>query len=342
MPGELITEGARIEKPAAVRKGKKAGRLLRGILPWIITAIIFGFIFHRVPFSEVMAAFGLVRFNLFVPLILIIFSLMFITDSLIHHLAFSWLAARTRFFEVVLARGASYILGMLNFFVGQGGIGYWLARTKKVPAGEAASTIVFVMFMDLFAIIVLSSVGVVLMPEVHLRHFFIISSEGHLVRTVFITLAVLLFQIYIWVRKPEARIARWLFFRGPFLVFDRVRFRHFAIVFALKFFVFLFDLLGAWLALKTFEVDIPLAQIITYLPLIYLIGAVPITVLHLGTTQAAWLFFFRDLAPPATLLAFSVLWSFAFIAAHMAVGLACLPRVLGDFGRNPLKDKSGG
>lgn len=341
MPGELITEGIRTERPAAVRKGKKAGRLLRGILPWIITALIFGFIFHRVPFSEVTAAFGLVRFHLFIPLILIIFSAMFITDSLIHHLAFTWLAARTCLFEVVLARGASYILGMLNFFIGQGGIGYWLARTKKVPAGEAASTIVFIMFMDLFAIIVLSSVGVVLMPEVHLSHFFTISSEGNLVRTVFITLTVLLFQIYIWVRKPKARIARWLLFRGPFLVFDRVRFRHFAIASSIKLSAYIFDLLGAWLALKTFGVDVPLAHIITYLPLIYLIGAIPITVLHLGTTQAAWLFFFRDLVLPATLLAFSVLWSFVFIAAHMAVGFACLPRVLGDFGRNPLKDKSG-
>jgi len=283
-----------------------------------------------------MAAFRLVRFHLFIPLILIIFSVMFITDSLIHHLAFTWLAARTRFFEVVLARGATYILGMVNFFIGQGGIGYWLSRTKKVPAGEAASTIVFVIFMDLFAIVVLSSVGVVLMPEVHLSHFFIISSEGHLVRTVFITLTVLLFQIFIWVWKPEAPLARRLFFRGPFLVFDRVQFRHFAIVFAIKFSAFLFDLLGAWLALKTFGVDIPLVHILTYLPLIYLIGSIPITVLHIGTTQAAWLFFFRDLAPPATLLAFSVLWSLAFIAAHMAAGLACLPRVLGDFGRNPL------
>ncbi len=341
MPGELITEGTRTERPIAVRKGRKAGRLLRGILPWVFTVLIFGFIFHRVPLSEVTAAFGLVRFHLFIPLILILFSVMFITDSLIHQLAFNWLAARTRFFEVVLARGASYILGMLNFFIGQGGMGYWLARTKKVPAGEAASTIVFVMFMDLFAIIVLSAVGVFLMPEVHLSHFFTATSEGNLVRTVFITLAVLLFQIYIWVRKPRARVARWLLFRGPFLVFDRVRFRHFAIAFAIKFSAYLFDLLGAWLALKTFGVDVPLAQIITYVPLIYLIGAIPITVLHLGTVQAAWLFFFRDLAPPATLLAFSVLWSFVFIIAHMAVGLACLPRVLGDFGRNPFKDKSG-
>lgn len=331
MPGEFITKEAPIEKPAAVRKSRKVKRLLRGILPWIVTAFIFVFIFRRVPFSEVMAAFRLVRLHLFIPLILIVFPITYISDSLSHHLAFTWLVERTRFFEVLLARGASFILGMLNFFIGLGGIGYWFSRTKKVPAGEAASAIVFVMFMNLFPIIVLSSVGVILMPDFHLSHFFTISSEGHLVRIVFITLMVLLFQIFIWVRKPEAPLARWLFFRGPFLVFDRVKFRHFAIVFGIKFFSFSSVLLGIWLGLKTFGVDLSLLHIITYVPLVLLIGSIPITVFQLGTTQAAWLFFFRDLAPPATLVAFSVLWSFGFIVMRMATGFACLPRALKDF-----------
>ncbi|UCD85720.1 MAG: flippase-like domain-containing protein [Deltaproteobacteria bacterium] len=331
MPDEPITEDNRVEKPEAVKKSGKVSRLLRGILPWVITALIFVFIFRRVPFSEIIAAFGLVKIYLFIPLILIFFPITFISDALSHHLAFTWLAKRTRFFEVLRARGASFILGMLNFFIGIGGIGYWFSRTKKVPAGEATSAIVFVMFMNLLSIIALSSVGVVLMPEVHLSHFFTLGSEGHLVRIVFITLMVLFFQIFIWVRKPEAPLARWLLFRGPFKVFDRVRFHHFAIVFGLKSFSFSSVLFGIWLGLKTFGVDLSLISIITYVPLVLLIGSIPITVFQLGTTQAAWLFFFRDLAPPATLVAFSVLWSFGFLVMRMVVGLACLPRALKDF-----------
>jgi uncharacterized membrane protein YbhN (UPF0104 family) len=117
------------------------------------------------------------------------------------------------------------------------------------------------------------------------------------------------------------------------MVFDRVRPRHFAIMFALKFFIYVFDLLGAWLALKTFGVDVPLVRILTYLPLIYLIGSIPITVLHLGTTQVAWVFFFRDLVAPATMIGFSLLWHFVFVAVYMLAGLACLPRVLEDLNR---------
>jgi uncharacterized membrane protein YbhN (UPF0104 family) len=291
------------------------------------------YIFRQVPVSDVRDAIELVQLRLFLPLVVLVFTVYFAGDALAHHLAFSWLAAPTRFFDVLLARAATYILAMLNFFAGQGGIGYWLVRTRKVSPGEATSSIVFVMFMELYLIFVLSSVGIVLMPEVRLSDFLRGTSEGTLVRLVFITLAVLTLQIVIWVRKPDGKLVRWLLFRGPFMVFDRVRLRHFALIFALKLLVYVFDLLGAWLALEAFGVDVPLVRILTYLPLIYLIGSIPITVLHLGTTQVAWVFFFRDLVPPATMIGFSLLWHFAFVAIYMLVGVACLPRVLEDLDR---------
>jgi uncharacterized membrane protein YbhN (UPF0104 family) len=233
----------------------------------------------------------------------------------------------------LLARAATYILTMVNFFAGQGGIGYWLVRAKGASPGQATSSIVFVIFMETFLIFFLSSVGIILMPHVHLSDFISNSPEGHLVRLVFITLAVLSFQIFIWVRKPNGRLVRWLLFRGPFMAFGKVRLRHFAIIFWLKLGAYIFEILGAWLALESFGVDVPLIHVLTYLPLIYLIGAIPVTVLALGTTQVAWLFFFRDLVPPATLIGFSLLWHFAFVAGYMLTGIACLPRVLDDLKR---------
>jgi len=331
MTEESIIKESRSDELSAAGKSGKMGGLLRNLLPWIVTVLIFVYIFRQVPLPEVMASFKLVRLDLFIPVVFTVFPVFFITDTLTHHLVFTWLAARTRFFEVMFARGATYILSMLNFFAGQGGIGYWLSRTKKVPGGEAASTIVFVMFMELFLIMVLSAMGIILMPEVHLSHFLSAGSEGVLVRTVFITLGVLLFQVYIWSTKPPGRLVHWLLFRGPFQVFDRARFRHFAIIFVIKLFMYIVDIFGAWVGLKTFGVDVPLVHMLTYLPLIYLIGSIPVTVLRLGTTQAAWLFFFSDLMDPATIIAFSVLWSFSFLFLRTAAGLVCLPKALSDF-----------
>ena len=52
--------------------------------------------------------------------------------------------------------------------------------------------------------------------------------------------------------------------------------------------------------------DIPLLQLLTFLPLVFMIGALPVTVAHLGTSQAAWIFFFSDYAAEADLLAYSL------------------------------------
>lgn len=327
-----MSDEARIGAADARRTGA-IGRVARSVLPWIVTVLIFVYIFRQVPISDVRDALRLVRLDLFLPLVVVVFIIYFAADALAHNLAFRWLAASTRFFEVLLARAATYILTMVNFFAGQGGLGYWLVRVKGASPGEATSSIVFVMFMELFLIFFLGSVGIILMPRVHLSQFTTDTPEGTLVRLVFITLAVLAFLIFIWVRKPEGRLVHWLLFRGPFMVFGKVRLRHFAIMFCLKLFVYVFDILGAWLALKSFGVDVPLVRVVTYLPLIYLVGSIPVTVLHLGTTQVAWLFFFRDLVPPAAIVGFSLLWHLAFAAAHMLAGIACLPRVMEDLKR---------
>jgi len=314
-------------------------RIIRNVLPWAVTALILIYVFKQVPLSDVREAFALVRLHIFIPVSLFVFTIFFLADSLTHHLAFNWLAAHTKFLEVLPARGATYLLTQLNFFAGQGGIGYWLSRKKKVPAGEAASTIVFVMFMDFFVIMFLSSIGILLMPEIHPGHFFNITSKGSLVRVVYISLAVILFMVFIWVDKPEGKLVRWLMFRGPFMVFDRLKFSHFAWMFLFKLIRYIVEIIGAWVGLKAFGVNVPLFKVFTYLPLIYLISAIPITVLNLGTSQVAWLFFFEGAASPGVLIAFSFLWHFSFVVAKMTVGVTCLPSVTKDLSSDPSRPR---
>ena len=330
MSGEITSAEGRTGKAAGPRKRPEVGRLLRVILPWVMTFLVFIYVFHQVPFPEVMASFRLVRLSIFVPIVLILFLVFLISDALCNHLVFTWLTARTRFFEVLLASGAARILEVVNVLIGRGGIGYWLSKTKKIPPSEATGAVVFIVYMDVLAIFVVSSIGLVLMPEINLSDFFAATSEGFLVRVVSITLTLLALDVCIWLTKPELWLFRWFRSRGPFVVFDRVRVRHFVIILVIKLIVYPIDFLGAWLALRAFGLEIPLAHIFTYLPLIYLIGSIPITVLGLATTQAAWLYFFADPAPPATIVAFSLLWSVGYIAPSIGTGLACLPRVLRD------------
>src|SRR5581483_6317268 len=68
----------------------------------------------------------------------------------------------------------------------------------------------------------------------------------------------------------------------------------------------------------------------TFLPVIFMAAAIPVTVAHLGTTQAAWLYFFGAYAPAPRLLAFSLAAHLTFTATRALLGLAWLPAAYGD------------
>ena len=58
--------------------------------------------------------------------------------------------------------------------------------------------------------------------------------------------------------------------------------------------------------------------------------AQPVTLAHLGTTQAAWIFFFGQYAPAPRLLAFSLAAHLTFALTRALIGLAFLPAAYGD------------
>ena len=116
--------------------------------------------------------------------------------------------------------------------------------------------------------------------------------------------------------------------------FRAVRFRQGLLVLALKGSVFLLSLFVHKYALTLFGMDIPLLRLLTFLPLVFMIGALPVTVAHLGTSQAAWIFFFKDYAPEADLLAYSLVSHLTFMLANGTIGLLFMPKAYADlFGK---------
>jgi hypothetical protein len=65
---------------------------------------------------------------------------------------------RRRFPLIFLARGATYILGILNYALGQGAFGLHLQRSG-VSAIRAAGTILFLMIVSLGATLLVAGLG---------------------------------------------------------------------------------------------------------------------------------------------------------------------------------------
>jgi len=96
-------------------------------------------------------------------------------------------------------------------------------------------------------------------------------------------------------------------------------------IIALRAPMFVVSLCAHYYAAHAFGIHIPLSQMLIFLPVIFMLAALPITVAHLGTTQAAWVFFFGQYAPVPRLLAFSLAAHLVFASTRAILGLAWLP-----------------
>jgi uncharacterized membrane protein YbhN (UPF0104 family) len=96
----------------------------------------------------------------------------------------------------------------------------------------------------------------------------------------------------------------------------------------------LFLVLTYWGAVRLWGIPVPLAQGVAMVPLVLLIGALPITPVGLGTTQAALVLLFSPYVPStspevraAAVLAFSLIYYFLGIGAQALLGLWCWLRL---------------
>jgi len=80
-----------------------------------------------------------------------------------------------------------------------------------------------------------------------------------------------------------------------------------------------------YLAARAFGLEIPFWPMLAFLPVIFMLAALPITVAHLGTTQVAWIFFFGGYAAEPRLLAFSLAAHLTFVVTRSLLGLLFLP-----------------
>jgi len=94
--------------------------------------------------------------------------------------------------------------------------------------------------------------------------------------------------------------------------------------------MFLVSLVAHYYGAHAFGIDLPFGQLLTFLPVIFMVAALPITVAHLGTTQAAWIFFFGQYAAGPRLLAFSLVAHLTFTLTRALLGLIWLPVAYSD------------
>jgi hypothetical protein len=239
----------------------------------------------------------------------------YLGDSFAIWKTFGWFLTRLSFGDVLLVRGATYLLAAINYNVGQGAIIYFVHRVARVPIMRGVATVLFIMGINVLALLFLATAGLAAAPAV--PHAVVV-----LVLVAYAGLAAYIAAVAL---RP-----RWLAARPMFEVLLNagvgghlrallVRLPHIAALLTLQI-----------VLLWGFGVRVPLVDALAALPVVFLVAVLPISVQGLGTTQATMVYFFARWAPgdhaaqQAAVLAASLVGQAIFLAIQAVLGTACL------------------
>ncbi len=292
---------------------------LRRVVTWGITVALLAWVFHTVPLAHTWAAIQDAGPATVAGLGLVYFLYSFAADVIATWATFGWFCTRLSLRDVFGIRGATYLLAMVNYNLGQGGIVYFVGKKRGVGIARATGTVLLTMGVMFVALLLLAAAGSWLGDpnEPRLRLMRWISAGG---------LAAFVVYLGVIVARPSFLARRAIF--QP--LFDAgivghakawlVRFPHVAghVVFQ-------------WALLKLFGVHIPFLAAATLLPVTFVISWIPITVQGLGTSQVAAVQLFSRYGTGASLdernaqvLAFSLVLSALFMVYSLIVGLLFL------------------
>jgi len=285
------------------------------VAAWVVTAGLLGYLFWRTPFSQVVAAArGAAPWT--VPAALATLVGIYLGDSFAIWKTFGWFLAPLSLAQVLVVRGATYLLAVVNYSVGQGAIVYFVHRATGAPVLRGVATVLLIMGINILALLMLSTFGLFVAPEIPHGLFMIVV-------IAYVGLAV-------YIAAVAAR-PRWLASRPIFDVLLAAGLRGHLRALLVRIPHITALVAAQTLALRAFGVHVPLVAAIACLPVVFFVAVLPISVQGFGTTEAAMVFFFARYAPgadqtarEAAVLAASLVWRVFSIVFQVLLGLACL------------------
>lgn len=287
---------------------------LRICAPWVVTLAILTFLFSRVPAADVLAA-ARQAAPWTLPALVGLVLCVYLADSFALWRTFGWFVAPLSYRDTLNLRGAAYVFSLLNYALGQGSFVWFLTQSHGVPALRAAGGVLLIMVANLLLLLLLSAaggaVGGTTLPEI--RGVVLAAFAGLPLYT-----GVLAWRPRWLAHRPVLDVLLAAGVRGH-LKAIAARLPHVGAL-----------LLLSYTALRGFGVDVPVAQALVHLPIVYFVAVLPISVQGLGPTQGAMIYFFSEWAPggpaeraatvfAASLGAQAVAWS-----VQVAIGVACL------------------
>jgi hypothetical protein len=300
--------------PAAGRRG---GTLAQ-IVPLAVTVVIFVVIFARIPFAKFTDAIARADLLPFLGLMASFSVAFFLVDTFVLTKMLNWFHGPIAYRELLPVRATTYLVSIVNTQLAQGALGLYVHRRFLTPLGQIFGTVGVLILLEVTQLVLFATAGMLAFPSV--------VPLGLLWSPIGVAVAWIVLLLIAHGKLGGAKIRDHVLFQ----TLRRARATQLATVLALKASVFVLSLFVHSVALGLFGIHIPLLRLLAFLPIVFMTAALPVTVAHLGTSQAAWIYFFSDYAAEADLLAYSLASHLTFMLANGSLGLLFLPKAYAD------------
>jgi hypothetical protein len=259
------------------RTPNRASKTMGRLVFLAIAAVCFTFLYYRLNGAAAREGLALVdymrqvfanvRWLPWLLLMMVYSGFYFIIDTLVVTRALSWFIRPIRYRDILPIRASAYIISLFSEQIGKGVMAYYLNRRDNVPGWEVGSVMLFIMFCEVFYLLVWATVGFIvsrssLPPVFGLMPFIALGAA------VVFTLWVLYFRGTILPDNP-------LRDKKIFHAFKMATLKHYVLFFLLRSPALLAAVLVYTIALNLFGVQASLLPLMGYLPIIFFAATVP-------------------------------------------------------------------
>ena len=153
---------------------KHSGKVGR-VLFLAVTAGCFAYLYFRLNAAAMREGLSLIEYMVrvfanvrWVPWLLLMMgysSFYFLIDTLVVTRALNWFVKSIRYRDILPIRASAYIISIFNEQIGKGAMAYYLNKRDQVPGWEVASVMLFVMFCEVFYLLIWATVGFLFSSE---------------------------------------------------------------------------------------------------------------------------------------------------------------------------------
>jgi len=303
---------------------RKKAKLWQRLLPLLITAACFTYIYTRLSHAAAGEGSGLlayllksfenVNWTLWLALVIPYCFLYLAIDSLVVWSVVNWFHAKIRYADILPIRASAYILSLVNEQVSKGAIAVYLNRRDGLPGWEVASSMLFLMFCEYYSLILWATIGVMLrwssfQPVFHIIPWIALGSVAFFA----------LFHLFFSKRIGPGIALR---DRPIFRAFRLAKVRQYGAVIAMRAPLVLAGVVVYTLALRLFGGTVSYGEMLGYVPVVFFGAAMP-GPMH-SVAILLWVLLFP--ARPGQMAAFGFVMHNFFIFFNAGVGLLFLRR----------------